>query len=498
MLFITMNNTEKYLALDMGAESGRGVVGTLTQTPEGDKLTLEEVHRFPTGPVRMGDTMHWDMPRFMVELRTAMGKASEMGEKGSIQSLGVDTWGVDFGLIGSKGELVGLPVHYRDARTNGQVEKVFAKVPKAEVFAATGIQTMQINTLFQVAALAEHSPKLLEATQTLLFMPDLIHYFLTGEAKAEYTIASTSQMLDAKSRGWAVDILSRAGIPTHILPPLVPAGTHYGTLRSFEATGTQLGNIPVIAPGGHDTACAVAAVPAEGNSNWAYLSSGTWSLLGVEVPQPILTPAAEAANVTNEGGVQGTIRLLKNIAGLWLVQECRRAYARLGNERTYEQLTRLAADAPPLAAVIDPDHPSLMAPDDMPKAIRELCIATGQTPPEGVGATIRCCLDSLGLKYRQVLDQMETLSDKKIYVLHIVGGGTQNYLLNQIAADATGRVVVTGPVEATASGNILLQAMAQGRVASLEELRQIVRRSFPVQTYTPDPAMRERWEKLVG
>ncbi len=467
----------RILALDLGAESGRGVVGTLT----GDgKLTLDEVHRFPTGPTALGASQHWNLPGFVSELQTAIAKA------GAIQSLGVDTWGVDFGLIGRRGELAGLPVHYRDTRTDGFIEKVFAKLSQSEIFAKTGIQTMQLNTLFQLAALKEQSPKLLDAADKLLFMPDLFHYYLTGEAKTEYTIASTSQLLDAQTRDWSDTVFTALDLPRRLFQTPVSPGTQIGLHHG----------IPVIAPGGHDTACAVAAVPAGPGDGWAYLSSGTWSLLGVEVAAPILTPEAAAANVTNEGGVGGTIRLLKNIGGLWLVQECRRAWARMGEERSYEKLTRLASEAPPLACVIDPDHPSLLAPADMPAAIRALCEQTHQTPPEGVGATVRCCLDSLALKYRDVLETLEALSGKKITTLHIVGGGSQNRLLNQLAADATGRTVIAGPVEATAIGNVLLQARALGLIGSLDELRAIVRASFTLETYTPDPEMTARFAAI--
>lgn len=483
---------DRYLALDLGAESGRGVVGAF----DGEKLTLEETHRFGNGPVRMGETLHWDLPHLVAELRTAIGKAAQSGP---LASLGVDTWGVDFGLLGPTGELVGLPVHYRDARTNGVIEQVYNIVPKEEIFARVGIQTMPLNTLFQLKALADRSPRLLDAAQTLLFMPDLLHYYLTGRVAVEYTIASTSQMLGYKdgTPQWVEDILGRLEIPSRLLTEVVPAGADYGTLSLAEAEVTGAGPVRVVAPAGHDTAAAVAAVPASEGDNWAYLSSGTWSLLGVEVPEPIMTPEAAALNVTNEGGVAGTIRLLKNIGGLWLVQECRRAYARLGSERSYDQLTRLAAEAEPLAALVDPDHPSLLAPPDMPRAIRELCQFTGQTPPEGIGATIRCCLDSLGLKYRIVLNALERLTGRTITNLHIVGGGSQNYLLNQIAADATGRVVLAGPVEATAMGNALLQAVAAGRLSSLAELRAVVRASFPIQTFEPDPAMAARWDEAA-
>nr|CAA9261336.1 Rhamnulokinase [uncultured Armatimonadetes bacterium] len=482
---------DRYLALDMGAESGRGVVGTLEQ----GKLRLEEVHRFPNGPVRMGDTLYWDLPRQHQEQLTAIGKAHAGG---ALSAIGVDTWGVDFGLMDARGGLIGLPVHYRDARTNGMVERVFGRVPRAEVFARTGIQTMQINTLFQLAALAEQSPRLLDAADRLLFIPDLFHHFLSGQTDAEFSDATTSQMYDPRAGDWARGMLEQAGVPTHFLPPVVPPGTACGPLLPHVAEATGAGAVPVIAPAGHDTACAVAAVPAEGRSGWAYLSSGTWSLLGVEVREPVINAESEAANFTNEGGVEGTFRLLKNIGGLWLVQECRRAYARLGDDRPYDKLTRLAGDAPALAAFVDPDHPSLLAPPDMPRALRELCAATGQTPPEGVGATIRCALDSLALKYRWTLERLEQITGEPVHTLHIVGGGTQNTLLNQLAADATGRLVKAGPVEATAAGNVLLQAMAQGRLGSLDELRAVVRASFPIDTYEPAAADKAGWDDAYG
>jgi rhamnulokinase len=483
--------TQRYLALDLGAESGRGVVGEF----DGAKVALGEVHRFPNGPVRLGDTLHWNLPGLFAEARNALTKAAQTGP---LAAVGVDAWGVDFGLVGANGELVGLPVHYRDARTNGMIEKVYGTVSRGEVFARTGMQTMPINTLFQVAALREQSPRLLDAAHHLLFIPDLFHFFLTGRAEAEYTVASTSQMVNAQTRDWDMDLLNRLNIPTHFLTPIVAPGTLYGSLRPTEAELTGAGNVPVYAPAGHDTGAAVAAVPAEGASGWAYLSSGTWSLLGVEVPAPILTEEAARVNVTNEGGVAGTIRLLKNIGGLWLVQECRRAWARMGSERTYEQLTRLASDAPLLAALVDPDHPTLLAPPDMPRAVRELCSQTGQTPPEGIGATVRCCLDSLALKYRYVLDALEMLTGTPIHTLHIVGGGSQNRLLNQLAADATGRRVMAGPVEATATGNVLLQAMARKELGSLPDLRTVVRASFPIETYEPDTTTRAQWDDAAA
>ncbi|MFM7322759.1 MAG: rhamnulokinase family protein [Armatimonadota bacterium] len=481
----------RFLAVDLGAESGRGVTGTLG---DDGRLRIDEVHRFPNGPIRIGDTLHWDFPRLVAETRAAIARADEGGP---LQGIGVDTWGVDFGLIGPSGELVGLPVHYRDARTNGWIERLYAKVPQAEVFAATGIQTMSLNTLFQLAALQERSPGLLAAARTLLFVPDLLHWCLTGRAASEVTIASTSQVWDPVARDWARGLLERLGLPTGILPEVLPDGAEYGPLRA-DGVGLPATGTPVYAPAGHDTASAVAAVPAAPGDDWAYLSSGTWSLLGLEIPAPILTPAAAAANITNEGGAAGTIRFLKNIGGLWLVQECRRAWARLGDERSYEQLTRLAAEAKPMAAIIDPDHPSLLAPADMPAAIRQLCADTGQTPPEGIGATVRCCLDSLGLKYRSTLRTMEELTGRRVRTLHIVGGGSRNALLNQIAADATGCVVHAGPVEATAIGNVLLQARSAGLIRDLADLRRVVRDSFPIETFVPDPDSAARWDALAA
>ena len=452
----------RILAIDLGAESGRGVIGTLS---DDRKLSLNVIHRFPNGPVKIWETLYWNTTGLVQEIRNAIRIAAE---DGGFASVGIDTWGVDFALLGKGGTLVGSPVHYRDSRTDGQVAKVFAKVPQDEIYAVTGIQTMPINTLFQLASLAENHAEQLAATAKLLFIPDFLHGLLTGVEASEFTIASTSQMLDITTYG---------GIADTTLPAAVQG-------------------IPVIAPGGHDTACAVAAVPATPGDDWAYLSSGTWSLLGVELSEAVLTREACELNVTNEGGVCGTVRLLKNIAGLWLVQESRRAYARLGRERSYDELTRLAGEAPALAAVIDPDHASLASPDDMPRAIRELCLATGVEPPEGVGATIRCILDSLGLKYRKTLRMMERVTGRSIRVLHIVGGGSQNRLLNQIAADATGCTVIAGPVEATAIGNVLLQGISLGIVKDLDDLRSIVRESVTLETYTPDPEMHARFSAI--
>ncbi|MBC8140561.1 MAG: rhamnulokinase [Armatimonadetes bacterium] len=477
---------DRFLALDMGAESGRGVVGTIDAAHE--TVSLEETHRFPTGAVRLGDRLHWDLPRIAQEMGVIIGKATE---EGTLAGIGVDTWGVDYGLLDSRGNLVGLPLHYRDKRNEGMIDAVYNRIARAAVYERTGTQTISINTLFQLAAAAQETPRLLDAADTLLMMPDLLHFYLTGVAQSEFTIASTTQLYDAAKHEWATEIADAIGFPSRLFPNVVKDGTRYGELLPVYGAG----NVPVIAPGGHDTACAVAAVPAEG-SGWAFLSSGTWSLLGVETAAPVRTPAALQANMTNEGGVCGTNRLLKNIAGLWLVQECRRAYARLGSERSYDQLTRLAGEARPLAAFVDPDYAAFTAPDDMPKAIRERCIETNQTPPEGIGATVRCCLDSLGLKYRHTLAQLEYLTGETIHTLHIVGGGSQNRLLNQIAADATGRRVLSGPVEATALGSVLLQARSAGLLGTLSDVRRFVRNSVRPEVYEPERSETARFDAV--
>ena len=469
---------DRFLALDMGAESGRGVVGVVDA--EHETVSLEEVHRFPTGAVRLGDNLHWDLPRIVQEMGVIVGKAAEGG---TLAGVGVDTWGVDYGLLDDRGSLVGLPFHYRDKRTEGMIDAVYAKIGRDTVYARTGLQTISINTLFQLAAAAQNNPRLLDAADTLLLMPDLLHFYLTGTRQSERTIASTTQLYDTVAGEWATEVADAIGFPLRLLPTVVPDGSGYGNLLPRFGAGA----VPVIAPGGHDTACAVAAVPAEDGGGWAFLSSGTWSLLGVETAAPVRTNAAREANLTNEGGVCGTNRLLKNITGLWLVQECRRAYARLGSDRSYEQLTRLAAEAKPLAAFVDPDHSAFVAPDDMPLAIRERCTETGQTAPEGIGAMIRCCLDSLALKYRHTLSQLEAVTGETVHTLHIVGGGSQNRLLNQIAANATGRRVLAAPVEATALGSILLQARATGRLGTLADVRRFVRNSTRCEVYEPEP-----------
>ncbi len=474
-----MAQAARFLAVDFGAESGRGVIGLL----DDGRLRLEEVHRFPNGPVRVLDSLHWDPLRLLSEMKTAIARAAQAGE---LQGIGVDTWGVDFGLLGRGDELLGNPHHYRDRRTDGMLEEAFRRVPREEVFARTGIQFMKINTLYQLLAMRVQGSPLLDAAETFLMMPDLFHFFLTGSKGVEFSIATTSQCYDPRARAWATGLLEKMGIPTGMLPQIIAPGTGIGPLLPSVAEETGAGAVPVIAPAGHDTGSAVAAVPARGQ-DWCYISSGTWSLMGIESPEPLVDERSLRYNFTNEGGVGGTIRFLKNIMGLWLVQECRRTWERQGRAYSYDELARAATDAPAFVSLLDPDDESFLAPGDMPAAIRAFCARTGQPQPDGVGATVRCCLESLALKYRWVLEKLEEIRGRRLETIHIVGGGSQNRLLDQLAADATGRPVVTGPVEATAIGNVLMQAIGRGYLGSLDDAREVVRRSFDVETFEPKP-----------
>jgi rhamnulokinase len=480
-----MAATKKLLAFDLGAESGRGVLGLF----DGDRLHLEVVHRFPNGPVRTLDTLHWDVLRLYGEMTTALRRCA--ADQGGVDSLGVDTWGVDFALLGRGGTLLGNPRHYRDPHTETVMEEAFRTVPRWEIFRQTGLQFMRFNTLFQLLALKRDRSPLLDAAETLLFMPDLFHYFFTGIKVNEFTDASTSQVYDPTAKGWAYDLWRRFGLPAQILGSIVPPGSVLGPLRSTVAADTGLNPVPVIAPASHDTGSAVAAVPAEGTS-WAYISSGTWSLMGAELNGPLINEKALEYNFTNEGGVGGTIRFLKNIMGLWLVQECRRSWDRAGTSYSYEDLTDLAEEAPPFVSLVDPDDTGFILPPNMPQALADFCRRTGQPVPVEPGPVVRCALESLALRYRWVLDRLEELLGRRLDVVHVVGGGSQNELLCRFTADACNRPVLAGPVEATAIGNVLVQGIGLGLLGSLAEAREVVRRSFGVQTFSPvNP---ESWE----
>ncbi len=458
---------QHYLAFDLGAESGRVMLGAL----EGGRLTLEELHRFANTPVRVFQSLYWDTLRLWHDIQHG-AEVALRERKLKLEGMGVDTWGVDFALIGADGMLVDNPRHYRDPRTNGMMEKLFERVPRDEVFRQTGVQFMQLNSLYQWYAMKLAVSPALETARTLLFMPDLFNYWLTGAAKAEVTIASTSQFYDPRERRWATELVEALGLAKGILPETVEPGTRLGEYHGA----------PVYAVAGHDTASAVAAVPAQGG-DWCYISSGTWSLMGVEVDRPVINAKSLELNFTNELGVGGKVRLLKNIAGLWLLQECRRAWAAEGAVYSYEQLAQMAAEAKPFRAIINPD--AFLEPGEMPAKIAAHCRATGQQPPETHAEFARTILESLGLRYRQVLESLEALLGRRIEVVHIVGGGSRNQVLNQFVADSTGRKVIAGPTEATAIGNILVQAMAAGAIKSLAEAREVVRNSFPLETIEP-------------
>jgi rhamnulokinase len=473
-----MPTTKQFLAFDLGAESGRGVLGRF----DGSRLSLEVIHRFPNGAVRTLDTLHWDVLRLYNEMLQTLRLCA--AKYGALDGVGVDTWGVDFALLGRGGTLLGNPRHYRDPHTEGIMEQAFARVPRAEIFRHTGIQFMRFNTLFQLLAMQRDRSPPLDAAETLLFMPDLFHYWFTGIKVNEYTDASTSQMLDPNTRSWAQELIRAFALPSKILGTLIQPGTVLGPLRPAIVEETGINAASVIAPASHDTASAIVAVPASAPS-WAYISSGTWSLMGVELKQPIVGEAALEANFTNEGGVGGTIRFLKNIMGLWLVQECRRAWERSGTAYSYDELMRQAETATPFVSLVDPDHLSFILPANMPAALADFCRRSGQPVPESIGSTVRCALESLALCYRWVLERLETLTGQRAEVIHIVGGGSQNALLNQFTADACNRLVLAGPVEATAIGNVLVQALGVGALGSLADAREVVRRSFEVRTFPP-------------
>jgi len=476
------------LAFDLGGSSGKAVAGRF----DGRRLHVHEVHRFGNDPVRASGRLQWDILRLLHEIKQGIAAAGTAG-LGEIESLGVDAWGCDFGLIDRHGELIGNPVHYRDELARGAMEEVLQIVPRTEIFARTGCQFMPINTLYQLYALRQARADTLARAATLLLIPDLVRFFLTGEATTEATIASTTQFLSIATRGWDRALLERLGLPTNLLTPVVAPATPAGRLLPELAGEIGCAAIPVPAVAGHDTASAVAAVPADGR--FAFLSSGTWSLLGTELEQPIVDERALAWNFANEGGIGGTYRLLRNITGLWLVEGCRRAWERQGNWSGYEAIAAATIEAPAFQATIDPNDSSFLNPVDMPEAIAAFCRVTGQTAPDvqGPGSVMRCVLESLALAYRLALEQTEALTGYHFPGLHVVGGGTRNDVLLQFTADAIGRPVWAGPTEATAIGNLLGQLLASGRIASVREGRALVRESFPIRTF--EPQARDGWDE---
>ncbi len=473
-----------YLALDLGAESGRAIAGTF----DGERLTLHEVHRFPNVPVRRGDSMHWDLPALFDEVKRGIAVAASIFGN-DLVSVGVDTWGVDYGLVDGQGKLLGLPYQYRDPRTAGIQDTVMERLVRDFLYEQSGIQLMEMNTLYQ---LLSEPPDRLDRAVRLLFIPDLINYRLTGHMATERTFASTSQLYDVGKADWAYPLFDAVELPSHIFGDIRDAGESLGTLLPRVAGETGASGVDVVLPGTHDTASAVAAVPA-GEDSWAFLSSGTWSLLGIETPGPVMNERAKAFELGNEVGVLGTVRPLKNISGLWLVQQCRATWEAEGDSFSYTELSRMAEASAPFSALIDPDDPSFTQAGDMPSRIVEFCLKAGQRPPTTRGEMVRTVLESLALRYRMVLEAIEDINEERKETLHIVGGGGQNFLLNQFAAKAVGRQVVVGPVEATAAGNILMQMFSDGEIATLGEGRDIIRRSFDLTTYIPEDS--DEWDE---
>lgn len=466
------------LAFDLGAGSGRAVLGTLT----GEQLQIKELHRFPNRPIELAGHLHWDFARLFSEMRSGLKAcAEEVGD--DLESMAVDTWGVDYALLAPDGSILGQPFAYRDSRTDRAMEMFFRVIPRERVYALTGIQFMQFNTLFQLFAMLQESPKVLAAASDLLFTPDFYNYLFTGKKKTEFTIATTSQMYSHCSHAWDGELLRALGLPAGVMKEIIEPGSVIGSLQESIAADIGMPRVPVIATASHDTAAAVAAVPAEGN-DWAYISSGTWSLMGIEIPKPIINEAALGCNFTNEGGVGRTIRFLKNIGGLWLLQECKREWDR---ERAlgYDDLIRAAAAAPPFKTLIDPDAPDFLNPVQMSAAICAFAARTGQRAPETKGEFVRSIFEGLALKYRFVLGQLRMLSPQPVNKVHIIGGGSLNRLLCQFAANAMGLPVLAGPVEATAMGNLMVQALGLGLVGSVAELRKTVQSSCELTPYAP-------------
>jgi rhamnulokinase len=479
----SLHHSRPYLAFDFGAESGRAVLAHL----QSGILTTQEVHRFANEPVEYGGSLHWDVARLWFEVRKALASLDEV----ELAGIGVDAWGVDYALLGERGELLRNPYHYRDRRTEGVMEEVFRKVPKEEIYRATGIQFMPINTLYQLFAEHRDSPEVIRAAKHLVTIPDLFNYWLTGNAVCEFTNATTTQMVDPVKRTWANGLLQRLGLPAHLPAPIVEPGSIVGTLLPDIVRGSTLAGTTVIAPACHDTGSAVAAISAR--TGTAFLSSGTWSLLGTELDSPVITPDALRLNFTNEGGVNETTRLLKNVMGLWMLQCCRQSWAANGNPYDYRELMELAAREPSFCHLVDPDDESFLRPSDMPTAINRFCSRTHQPSPQGPATYVRTILESLAFKYRLVLKTLEQVSGKLIEQIRIIGGGSKNRLLNQMTADATGRRVLAGPAEATALGNVAIQILATAEAASLEEVRAIVDRSFPTEIF--EPLETDRWDQ---
>ncbi len=469
--------TKRVLAFDFGASSGRAIIGCF----DGDKITLEEVHRFSNDPVSVGGTVYWDVLRLFYEIKQGIIKAKIAG---GFDSIGIDTWGVDFGLIDSEGKLMENPVHYRDARTAGLVDEAFKTMPKEKLYGITGIQFMELNTLFQLISLKKYRPWMLERADKMLFMPDLFGYMLTGKMCAEYSIASTSQLIDLDKRMWSKEILDAFGIKESVFAPLVQPGTVLGELSKEICEECGVDPVPVISVCGHDTQSAITSVPCE-DGDFAFLSSGTWSLFGTELDKPIVNETSMNINITNEGGFDGSTGFLKNIIGLWLIQESRRQWKREGKEYSYADLEKLALAAEPFKCFIDPDAPEFVPHGNIPERVREFCRKTGQYVPETVGEIMRCIYESLAMKYRLTFEKLRECTERDYPVIHVIGGGTKDGLLCQMTANSCDRTVKAGPIEATVMGNVAVQLMSNGSVKNIGQARKIVADSSELKTFEP-------------
>ncbi len=480
--------SKRVLAFDFGASNGRALLGTY----EDGKLNLKELHRFSNDPVNIRGTLYWDVLRLFHEIKTGITKAVL---DGGFDSIGIDTWAVDFGLLDKNGELLQNPVHYRDERTADMMEKTFAIVPKDEIYDRTGIQFLRLNTLYQLMSLVQTRPELLERTDTMLLIPDLFNYFLTGEKAAEYTNVSTTQLMDPRDGSWCRDLCEKLGIPTGMLPGIVDAGSIVGNLSADICEELGVKNAaPVIAVASHDTGSAVAAVPTA-EKDFVYISCGTWSLFGTELDRPCINEKTAAYNLTNEGGVGRTTRLLKNIIGLWLIQESRRQWQREGANVSFQDLEDEAREAKPLQCFINPDAPEFELPGNLPKHVQEFCRRTGQYVPQNRAEIMRCIYESLAFKHRRTLEMMRDVTGKDYHVIHMIGGGTKDKFLCQLTANACGTTVVVGPTEATAIGNVAVQMMTLGEFGSLAEARAAIARSIDTVRMEPDAADRAVWEE---
>lgn len=480
--------TKRVLAFDFGASSGRAIIGCF----DGEKITLEEVHRFSNDPVSVGGTVYWDVLRLFHEIKQGIIKARMAG---GFDSIGIDTWGVDFGLIDAEGKLMENPIHYRDARTAGLVDEAFKTLPREKIYGITGIQFMELNTLFQLISLKKYRPWMLERADKMLFMPDLFAYMLTGKMCAEYSIASTSQIIDLETGSWSKELLDAFGIKEDIFAPLVKPGTVLGMLTDEICEECGVEPVPVISVCGHDTQSAITSVPCE-DGKFAFLSSGTWSLFGTELEKPIVNETSLNINITNEGGFDDTVGFLKNIIGLWLIQESRRQWQRQGEDYSYADLEKLALAAEPFKCFIDPDAPEFVPHGNIPKRVQEFCEKTGQYVPQTVGEIMRCIYESLAMKYKLTFEKLCECTERDYPVIHVIGGGTKDTLLCQLTANSCNRTVKAGPIEATVMGNVAVQLMSADAVEGISEARRIVANSSELKTYAPADV--DKWEEAYA